>query len=421
MRIAKIKTALGPFAAGLHRPLSRAFWVVVHRWAGLTLAAFLVVAGLTGAIIPFEESLSLASRGDLSGAAPPVPGALPLDAVTLADRVEGQTGGQITYLPLEVPRGHVLRMFISAAPGGPPLGYDAIWVDPYSGVVRARFTWGGVRDGAINIVPFLYQLHYGYVAGVWGMWTFGVAALIWTLDCVVGFGLTLPALRRRSPRDPEWWRRWRPAWVIRRARGYKRTFDLHRASGLWLWPMLLVFAWSGVALALPSVEQPVMRLLGASAVFTPPPRAAPLDHPAIDRRSAIARAMGILQHRASIDGVAVEYPTMLAYDAASGVYALYARTSLDTVAEGGETVLWLDATDGRPLRFDDPIGRSETDRFMKWITLLHMAEVFGLPYRIVVSLLGLTVAALAITGVMIWLRKRTARLSTARRLRRRAP
>ncbi len=44
-----------------------------------------------------------------------------------------------------------------------------------------------------------------------------------------------------------WWRRWKPAWKIRWAASrYKLNFDLHRANGLWLWPILIVFAWSSV-------------------------------------------------------------------------------------------------------------------------------------------------------------------------------
>ena len=107
-------------------PLERTFWVVVHRWAGLTIALFLMIAGVTGAVIAFEEPLSYAIRPHLSAVPAPYPGAQPLDAVTIAERVERRTGGTIAYLPLEVPSDHVLRLFIAASPGKPALGYDAV-------------------------------------------------------------------------------------------------------------------------------------------------------------------------------------------------------------------------------------------------------------------------------------------------------
>jgi len=417
------REAESTWAARLHAPLTRAFWVIAHRWAGLTLALFLTIAGLTGALLPFEESLHYATRPSLARAVPPHPGARPLDGIAIAERVERATGGRIAYLPLDVPRDHVMRIFIAAAPGRPALPYDVVWADPYTGQVRLAFTWGGVRDGPENIMPFLYQLHYGYVAGPWGMWAFGIAALVWTIDCFVGFGLTLP-IRQKAPRGAparsSWWRRWKPAWMVRRhARGHKLHVDLHRASGLWLWPLLLVFAWSGVALTVPQIEHPVMRMFGASERYAPPPRAQPLATPPIDRRQAVALGLRELRTIGARRGFTVGEPAMLGYDGGSGTYALYARTSLDAMHEGGRTMLWIDATSGHPLHWADPVGETRTDRVSTWLEMLHMADVFGLPYRIFVSVLGLAVTMLSVTGVLIWLRKRSARLAAPARHRRR--
>ncbi|HWT51888.1 MAG TPA: PepSY-associated TM helix domain-containing protein, partial [Caulobacter sp.] len=40
---------------------------------------------------------------------------------------------------------------------------------------------------------------------------------------------------------------------------------------------------------------------------------------------------------------------------------------------------------------------------------LHSGRILGLPGRILISLTGLVVAALSVTGVVIWWRKRKAR------------
>ncbi len=79
--------------------MSRHLWVIVHRWAGLTMAFFLIVAGATGALLPFYETPTFASRPILSSATPPCPGATPFDGLALAERVQQQTGGLARRVP----------------------------------------------------------------------------------------------------------------------------------------------------------------------------------------------------------------------------------------------------------------------------------------------------------------------------------
>ena len=315
-------------------PITRQTWVMLHRWAGLTIALFLVVAGATGALLPWEEALTLASRPSLSGAAPPAPNAVPLDGVALSERVARQTGSQVSFVPLDVPQDSVVRVSVQARAGKPALGYDTVWADPYTGLVRLRFRYAVLADGTQNIVPFLYRVHYSLALGPWGETAFGTAALIWTIDCFVGFYLTLPIRRRGvaaiGPPRQNWWSRWRPAWNIRKgARGHKLNFDLHRAGGLWLWPLLFVFAWSGVGFSLPSVNRPVMAALGASKDFAPPALARPLDDPPIDMRSARRIGRDLITREGATRGFAVEREGYLFYRPSWGLYGYRARTPAD--------------------------------------------------------------------------------------------
>ena len=52
------------------------------------MAFFLIVAGATGALLPFYETPTFASRPILSSATPPYPGARLLNGLTLAERVQ---------------------------------------------------------------------------------------------------------------------------------------------------------------------------------------------------------------------------------------------------------------------------------------------------------------------------------------------
>ena len=377
------------------------------------------MVGGTGALLPWQEALTLGARPALSRAAPPSPGAHPLDAVTLAERVEGATGGQIPYLNLVVPTDHVAIVPIGARTGQADLGYDTLWVDPYSGAIRLRYRSGVLADGAQNIMPFLYQLHMNLAVGDWGSRALGIAALIWTIDCFVGFYLTLPISRPTPARWPvhkTWWQRWLPAWRVRKhAQGHKFNFDLHRAGGLWLWPVLLVFAWSSVGFNLSSVHGPVMKALGSEPYFEGTPLSAPVDKPAIDRRTALSVAKSLMISALAERHAEFQRAGLLFYDAATGLYSYRARTSLDWSRKDASTTIWFSGVDGKLRHFEPPLGGTGADQTMAWFYMLHMARVFGLPYRIFVSILGLAIAALSVTGVLIWTKKRSARLIGNRR------
>jgi len=53
-----------------------------------------------------------------------------------------------------------------------------------------------------------------------------------------------------------------------------------------------------------------------------------------------------------------------------------------------------------------PSGQYAGDTVTHWLTSLHMARVFGRPMQVLVCGMGLVVAMLSITGILIWLRKR---------------
>jgi uncharacterized iron-regulated membrane protein len=61
-----------------------------------------------------------------------------------------------------------------------------------------------------------------------------------------------------------------------------------------------------------------------------------------------------------------------------------------------------------------PSGQYAGNTVSNWLYALHMANVFGLPYRIFVCVLGLVIAALSVTGVIVWWHKRRARRSADR-------
>ncbi len=383
----------------------RAALLLIHRWAGLTIALALVVTGLTGAILPFQRELGYLIAADVWHAEPPRPDARPLSGIELMQKVERETGGTVSYMSLHLEQGLTQPIFVRTGPGERPLPYDEVFVDPYTGDIRTKVRLADLRDGAVNVMPFLVRFHYTLAAGPWGRFVLGLAALIWVPVCLAGFVLSLP--RGRKGNLPERLRAWVPAWKIRRELGSRIfTYDLHRATGLWIWPMMLVFAWSAVAFNLDSVHQPVQRFFGAQGLYTPPENPSPAQGERLSPQAAVDIGARLMAQEAGRQGFAIRGPEAISFNSFSHAIGYYARTSLDGPTERGSTVVWFDEVSGRQIGFRRPFGNTGADALDKTVRLLHTGDVFGWPYRIFVSLFGLLTAASSIAGVAMWIRRR---------------
>lgn len=410
--------------------ITRQFWVICHRWAGLTIALFLTIAGFTGIFLAFNDELEGLFATHLVSATPPSPGARPLDPLAIRAKVmAAYPGAVIDYTPLAHEPGQALTYYVSRL--DPVTGevdewsdeWDQLFVNPYTGAVQGTRKWGDISQGSFNLMPFVYRLHYSLALGDWGVFAFGIAALIWTIDSFVGFYLTLPVrIRRRvgaAPAGgPSWWRRWQPSWFVRWGSStYKVSFDLHRAGGLWIWPMLLVFAWSSVAFNLTPVYAPVMTAFGAEDIREGiPALAKPMPIPAMPVEVARLRGAVLAAQEMNRLGLTAGAAASLYYDAATGIYSYSFTSSRDFTSHGGRSSILFSAVDGHLVKVELPTGQNGANTFTNWIMALHMGMVFGLPYRIAVSLIGMMVTTLSVTGVIIWMKKRSGRIGRKKRL-----
>ncbi len=93
-----------------------------------------------------------------------------------------------------------------------------------------------------------------------------------------------------------------------------------------------------------------------------------------------------------------------------GSYGYVVRSSRDIRDKLGLTMINFDADTGELISFETPTGEHSGNTVTTWLRALHMADVFGLPYRIFVCVLGLIITMLSVTGVYIWWKKRKARI-----------
>ncbi len=393
--------------------IGRAHLVALHRYAGLLMAAFLAIAAITGSALAFRDDLDAWLAPELFIAASPASAPV-LGAFELRERVQRQVEpqGRVDTVVLGLHAGRTARFPVAPNPDGQTgefhvLDYDEVFVDPHTGQIQGKRAREAIAFSSQQIVPLLYKVHHSLaLPGLWGTVLLGIISLIWTLDCFIGAYLTFPKGRPFMPK-------WKTSWLLKwRAGAYRATLDLHRAGGLWLWGVLLLFAWSSVMF---NLREPVFRpVMGMVLPFddswrTVPLRAKPVLSPQLDWKAAREAAWHAMHDMATETGFTVDWEERLQLDRRRGVYAYMVHSTADLRSEVGNTALLIDADTGAPLGRWLPTGGPAGNTVSNWMGALHMAQVFGRPYQVFVCVLGIAVLGLVVTGLMIWAKKRRAR------------
>ena len=422
-------------AARFAPPSVRPALTFIHRWVGLFIAGFLFVSGVTGAVISWDHELDDVLNPHLMFARSSQEGSKdgrPLAALDLARQIEARDPRvQVTYLPLAPEPGGTLAFGVEPR-RNPATGklfephYNQVFIDPVTGAEQGRREWGAVwpitRE---TFVSFLYVLHYTLhipaMWGIdrWGIWLLGGVAILWTLDCFVGFYLTLPPRQKTAPRGSGakatkgFWARWKPAWVIKTsASAYRINFDVHRAFGLWLWGVLFTVAFTAFSLNLYSeVFYPVMSKVSK---VTPGPfdlrKPADIHSPIVATRT-YAQVLDTARAEAARRGWKAPAGSAF-YSPEYGLYGVaFHEPGGDHGAAGvGPPYLYYDGKTGALLGARQPWKGTAADIFVQAQFPLHSGRILGVPGRILISLTGVVVAALSVTGVVIWFKKRKARV-----------
>lgn len=305
-----------------------------------------------------------------------------------AERVH--PGTYVAYLDLPDEPGETVLCGLAPLPGSAvelPPGLQT-FLDPESGELLGERSFGALRLDRRHFAPFLYRLHMDLHLGRAMVWFLGAVALLWIGDHAIAFILSFPAPSR-----------WRESFRIPlQARRSAFVYLLHRALGLWLLPVTLTLAVTGlyfnwyeafratVGLFSPLTEQSV-------ATEASPAVLAPGTGLTLDQAVEVAtrHAPGL-----RVDSLS------LAPD--SPVYSLRLFDSRDA-ASYGERAIAIDRASGEVQSDFHPAAGSAGDVFLQWQYPLHSGKAFGWWGRAVIFLAGLIVSALSLTGCILWWRK----------------
>ena len=388
---------------------------LIHRWTGLTIALFLCIVGVTGTILAFGAQIDHFLNPDLHAA--PQPGKSPLPLAAFAQNAEAAYPHlRAAYYSIDGDQVNMMmRGRINPSSGQPyPVDVSHLVLDPWTGKILGSSPMeGGWHDPAPlrqRVLPFVYSLHTSMATGTGSGWTFvGVVALIWTIDSLLAIWLTLP--RGSGP----FWIRFRQSWLVKwRANSARVNFDIHRASGLWLWPLLFIFGWSSVMLGLRQVYEPVTHALfdyrGIDDGINGDMLAKPLETPKLNWRAAESAGERLMAEQSSLHHFTVEHPYGMAYIPEYGAYTYAVRSNIDWRGHGWDTTILLDGNTGQLRELDLPRGQHLGNTISTVLWGIHYGDLRDwLPFRIAIGLFGLLLAMLSYTGVAIWWRKRRVR------------
>lgn len=259
-----------------------------------------------------------------------------------------------------------------------------VWFTPDGRQVLRQARWGDY------LMTFFYDIHRNFLAGDLGNivvgWT-GVATLF-----LLATGLFT------------WWPRgsWRKALAYKReASPTRRLYDLHKLVGLASLALLLILSATGALLALPAEKTWLLSKLVAPVVAAP----APVSTVGAGRQVSIGQALAAA-HRALPDAriAWIDVP-----GPGDGVFRFRIQVSGDPTHRFPYSFVFVDQYSGAVLAVHDARQGTASTTVNTWIRPLHDGSVAGLSTRVLAVIAGLTPPALFITGLLRWLRRRSAK------------
>lgn len=366
---------------------------LAHRYAGLGIALFLMVAAVTGTLLTFRDRVDALLNPGLFG----VPAGPVRPAPELVARVlTAHPAWRVVHFALRPRSGEALRAIMLRTPDGDP---EEIFIDPRDGSVTGTRNRQAGLDRA-HAMQLLYALHATLALGTAGRLLMGGVAVGWLALTVIGLVITLP---RRRPLLAAW----QPAWRLNRQMLARRPWpELHRVIGLWTIPFMIVMALTSVAMNF------FDEAFAPIATFLSPPRA---GSPFADDAPPAAIHAGPPMGYAAAEAIARTWaahvhpdmlPVALADDTARDLYGVSFAPGGTALYTGfGRITCHIDRHDGHIAWIDDPHLDGAGALAIRALYPLHSGQVAGWPTMACVLATGIATSIMIVSGVLPWLRR----------------
>jgi uncharacterized iron-regulated membrane protein len=343
-------------------------YLKLHRWLGLTVGLFLMIQGLTGAVMAFRDALEPVVVPSLI--VPERPARLPVQALLDAfHRAHPDADLTRAEFPDAANQAVIFKSTIK----------KARWltaVDPFDGRV--------VHDGTMTAWPleFIFNIHEQLLSGPVGETLIGIEGLSLLFLAIMGIGYWWPGRKRlkqgfRVKLDGSADLRWR---------------TLHRAVGGGVAVILLMSATTGVLMVWKEQVRGAMNVV-AKTESRPSPKVAKSDGAAmvpIDPLIARAKAVyGDTPFR------------QLRFSSGGRVVAVFLDSNR-TIRADGTNQVYFNRYDGRELAHYIAGTQSGGAEFLDWVYTVHTGLWGGAVTQAIMLVTGLTLFGMALSGLWLW-------------------
>jgi uncharacterized iron-regulated membrane protein len=361
---------------------ARKIVLTIHLYLGLAAGIFLAILGLTGSVMAFEGDIDHWLHPDLWYVTPARKLLPQNDLVSIA-----QNRFHSRVLMVQFPRASNLAQVMQMADG------TTVYLNPYDGTVL------GSKVGQKNsdrVLGYIHQIHLRLVPdprsapqlAEKGKIVVSCAGLVLLL--IVPTGVIL------------WWRAKRLT-VKFKATNFKipwhRVFhDSHQAIGIYAALFLTIASFTGILIGFGFGE----KFFYAVTKSSPPPRPQPAP-------STLVPGVAPMMADEVLDIARRALPNatpsvMVRPLRATGSYTVLMRVPEET-SEAVHSSVTIDQYSGKVLALHDYLTESSGYRAIRFNRSIHTGDIFGLASHIVVSVSSLALAAMVVTGFVIWWKK----------------
>jgi uncharacterized iron-regulated membrane protein len=170
----------------------------LHRWSGLVVMLLLFIASVTGVWLVFRQEIDRALNSRLRVVNP---GATRLSEDEIVVLVEKQFPDAMVSL-VQFPQrpDDAVSLSLTAKVRGTRGRFEAVYVNQYTGQILGQRNTRRSGISRASLDSLILGLHFELLAGAWGGWVMGIAALVWLVTNLIGFALSWPSLWLRVSR-----------------------------------------------------------------------------------------------------------------------------------------------------------------------------------------------------------------------------